>query len=371
MNSLKKLLLTTLIIITFLCPSLIAVEPLKPVVQTSLPSSFSWRDIDGIDYTTPIKDQSPAPTCETYALCAALETIMQYETGELYVPDLSETHLYFYAGGTYEAGGVNVHDAADYLVEYGVPDEGCYPDPHRPFDYPYTSVEGWEERTVKITEWGWVQQDEESIKQALIEYGPLTICIFVYEDMYDYDGGIYRRSTENRVGGHLVSLMGYDDGTQSWLVKNSWGTQWGDNGWFHMGYDPDMFIDGCYGGETGIIYIDGIYGNLKPDVPKINIETPTIFHSYIFNKGFPQILRNIPKIQKAAPRIIGPITVSVHAENTEKIEFYVDGILQYTDEEGPFEYYFKPSQGLHIIETIAYDADNEVSRDIIDIYSIL
>ena len=214
-----------------------------------LPTAFSWRNINGIDYTTPIKDQSPAPTCEAYALCAALETIMQYETGMLFQPDLSETHLYFYAGGTYEAGGVNVHDAADYLIEHGVPDEGCYPDPHRPFDYPYTSLEGWENRTVKITEWGWVSHDHESIKNALIDYGPLTICIFVYEDMFDYNGGIYRRSTDHIVGGHLVSLMGYNDTTESWLVKNSWGDRWGDNGWFHMGYDQQMFIDGCYGGE--------------------------------------------------------------------------------------------------------------------------
>jgi hypothetical protein len=367
----KKYLLLIIITANLLFPTLPASDQPSEPAQTNLPSSFSWRNVDGVDYTTPIKDQSPAPTCETYALCAALETMMQYQTGELYGPDLSETHLYFYAGGTYDAGGVNVYDAVDYLMEYGVPDEGCYPDPHRPFDYPYTSLEGWEERTVKITEWGAVQPDEESIKEALIEHGPLIICIFVYEDMLTYRGGVYHRSTDNRVGGHLVSLMGYDDETQSWLVKNSWGDRWGDNGWFHMGYDPEMFINRCYGGETGIIYIDGIYGNLKPDVPKISIETPKTYHSYVFNLEFPQIFRTIPNIQTAAPRIIGPITVSVDAENTEKIEFYVDGSLQFTDETSPFEYNFKPSQGLHIIETIAYDKDNDISRGIVDIFSII
>ena len=367
----KKTMLITLLILLYVLPSLAATEPSSTTLQVTLPSSFSWTNIDGIDYTTPIKDQRPAPTCETYALCAVLETCMQYQTGELYEPDLSETHLYFYAGGTYEAGGVNIKDAANYLIEHGVPDEGCYPDPHRPFDYPYTSVEGWENRTVKITEWGWIPQDEESIKQALIDYGPLVICIFVYEDMYSYKGGIYRRSTDTIIGGHLVALMGYNDTTQSWLVKNSWGTRWGDNGWFHMGYDPAMFIDGCYGGETGVIYIDGIYGNLKPDVPKITIETPTIFHSYLFNIEFPQIIWSIPDIQKAAPRIIGPITIQVTAENTEKIEFYVDETLQYTDKTTPFEYSFKPSQGLHTIVTIAYDSDGDISKDIIDIFSII
>ena len=104
--------------------------------DVDLPPSFSWQDINGTDYTTVIKNQAPAPTCEAYALCAALETMMQYQEQELFAPDLSETHLYFYAGGTYEAGYVNLVDAANYLIGTGVPDEGCYPDPHRPFDYP-------------------------------------------------------------------------------------------------------------------------------------------------------------------------------------------------------------------------------------------
>ncbi len=353
---------------------IIMIIPAIPCLEqhsTTLPHSFSWTDINGIDYTTPIKDQSPAPTCEAYALCAQLETIMQYETEELFQPDLSETHLYFYAGGTYNAGGVRVQDAANYLIDYGVPDEGCYPDPHRPFDYPYTSVEGWENRTVKISEWGYVTQEEEAIKNALIEYGPLTICIFVFEDMYDYNGGIYRRSTDTIVGGHLVALMGYNDTTESWLVKNSWGDKWGDDGWFHMGYDMDMFIDGCYGGDSGIIYIDGVYGNFKPDVPKLTIETPEIFHSYIFNFKFPQLVRSIPSIQKAAPRIIGPIYLEITTENTEKIQLYIDGEYHSTDDEIPFSMKLKLSPGLHSIETIAYDHDGDISKDMVDVYVLL
>ena len=103
---------------------------------------------------------------------------------ELYNPDLSETHLYFYAGGTYETGYVNIIDAANYLIEHGVPDEGCYPDPKRPFDYPFESVEDWKNRTVKIQEWGWVDHDINSIKNALIQYGPLAICTYFWRDFY-------------------------------------------------------------------------------------------------------------------------------------------------------------------------------------------
>ena len=75
---------------------------------SNVTSSFSWRDINGTDYTTPIRDQSPAPTCEAFAFCAALETKMQYQLKEIYNPDLSENHLFFYAGGSIQRGGVSV-----------------------------------------------------------------------------------------------------------------------------------------------------------------------------------------------------------------------------------------------------------------------
>ena len=336
-----------------------------------LPSSFSWTDIEGVDYTTPIKNQAPAPTCEAYALCAALETLMQYQTGELFAPDLSETHLYFYAGGTYDQGGVNVRDAAEYLVEYGVPDEGCYPDPHRPFDYEYESVEDWPNRTVKITDWGYVPHEDEAIKQALMDYGPLTICIFVYADMYDYNGGIYRRSTDEIVGGHLVSLMGFDDEQEYWLVKNSWGDSWGEDGWFLMGYDMEMFIDGCYGGDSGIIYVDGVYGNFEPEVPKINIISPVIYKNYLFNLAFPQLIRQIEGLQTAAPRIIGAFTLDIQAENTQIIEVVVDGNPFETLTESPFEQKMRLSRGLHTIELFAYDSEGRESRDIVDVFVVL
>ena len=127
----------------------------------NLPKTFCWCDVDGVDYSTPIKNQAPLPTCEAYALCAALETMANYEVGHNFNCDLSEIHLFFCSGGD-EAWGVNVQDAANYLVKYGVPDEGCLPEPRRKAHIPCSeTLEGWEERTVKIESWGWVENDVE------------------------------------------------------------------------------------------------------------------------------------------------------------------------------------------------------------------
>ena len=66
--------------------------------EINLPTQFSWQDIDGIDFTTPIRDQSPYPSCETFAITAALETMVQYKVGFPFGCDLSETHLFFSGG---------------------------------------------------------------------------------------------------------------------------------------------------------------------------------------------------------------------------------------------------------------------------------
>jgi hypothetical protein len=333
--------------------------------SSDTPSFFSWRNIDGIDYTTPIKDQSPAPTCEAYALCAALETLLQYQQGELYNPDLSETHLYFYPGGTYEAGYVNLIDAADYLIEKGVPDEGCYPDPHRPYDYPFQSLSDWENRTVKIMAWRWVEHDVDIIKQSLIDDGPLIICLYFGTDFYYYLGGVYTHRWGRIAGGHVVTIVGYDDADQCWIVKNSWGSKWGEDGWFRLAYDADLFAD-WYGEGTGIMSLQGVYGNMKPDVPKVQIVTPKNYYTYYNGRETPTLFRRLP-IQEAAPRILGDILVDVSVESTNYVEFYVDDIKQYTDTEPPFSWPLEVHKGLHTLEVRAIN-DNTTSIDLIDVF---
>ena len=337
----------------------------KNILQSDLPSFFSWRDINGTDYTTRVKDQSPAPTCEAYALCASLETIMQYQKGELYNPDLSETHLYFYPGGTYGAGYVNIVDAANYLVEHGVPDEGCYPDPKRAFDYPFESLEGWENRTVKVTEWGWIDHDVESMKDALITYGPLVLCMRFYKDFFYYRGGIYTHKWGAIAGGHVVTIMGYDDEDGCWIIKNSWGTSWGEDGYYRIPYEENIIAE-WYGEGTGVMYLEGVYGNLEPDVPKIQFETPKNFKTYIFGFEIKTLVKKLP-IQRAAARIFGRLKVKVEAENTDKVDFYIDNELKYTDNVSPYEWNLDTTIGLHTLKALAYNEHN-VSQDIIDIF---
>ena len=340
-------------------------------VISNLPSSFDWRNINGVDYTTPVKNQVPAPTCEAYALCASLETLMQKEIGHPYGPDLSETHLYFYAGGTIRGGGVLLGDAAEYLIEYGVPDEGCFPDPKRPYDFPFESLPDWEQRTIKIQEWGWVDNNLDSIKQALVNYGPLVICVVQRPDFLSYSGGIYFPSSwQDIVSGHVITIVGYNDDQQCWIVKNSAGEKWGEDGYVRIAYTADTtshpIIFPFYGG-TGIMYIAGLYGNFIEDVPKIEITNLKRHHTYFFGHEFSTIFKDSPYVEKAVPRIIGYGDINIKTEDTDGVKFYMDGNLKHVDEEEPFTWKFQASTGSHTIEAVAYNS-KYVSKEIVDIF---
>ncbi len=337
-----------------------------------VPACFDWRDVDGVDYTSSVKNQVPAPTCEAYGLVAALETIVHYQVGEPFGCDLSEAHLFFYAGGGVEWGGVPLEWAAEYLVEYGVPDEGCFPDPHRPYDAAFESVAGWENRTVNISDWGWVPLEETAMKQALIEYGPLVVCVYTRMDFLRYRRGIYMPEGEI-VWGHVVTLVGYDDDQRCWIIKNSAGPRWGEQGYIRVSYDAHSeehpFFADFYGGE-GVMYVDGVAGNFRPEVPVVTIEKPDFHHTYVFGLELPSFIRNVSGVQLGAARVIGKLPVKVAACDTLSVEFYLDGERVFTDVSEPFEIEVRAKRGLHTLEVVASD-DHTISKDIVDFYVIV
>ena len=114
------------------------------------------------------------------------------------------------------------------------------------------------------------------------------------------------------------------------------------------------------------MYIDGIYGNLKPDVPKVYIQKPRFSHSYLFGIEFPTIYKKLD-IQRAVARIFGNMTVKVNAENTNSVEFFIDNESKYTDFEAPFTWDLEATKGIHTLEVRAYN-DYNTSIDITDIY---
>jgi hypothetical protein len=90
---------------------------------------------------------------------------------------------------------------------------------------------------------GSVSSDPQTIKQALVDTGPLAVAIGIGSDYGGYwDGDIYRCTTETGIN-HGVAIVGYDDAGGYWWVRNSWGTGWGEDGYFKLGYGECLVED--------------------------------------------------------------------------------------------------------------------------------
>ena len=134
-----------------------------------------------------------------------------------------------------------------------------------------------------------------------------------------------------------------------------------------MGYDPKMFIDGCYGG-TGILYVDGVYGNYMPDAPQIYIEKPRHRYTYLCNLEFLTLFKKIKYIRGDIPRVIIWTTIETNTKNTDRVEFYLDGRHLRTDFRAPFDWKLRPPLGIHTVEAYAYDRAGNMSKAITDIF---
>ena len=199
-----------------------------PVSKILLPAHFDWRDVAGDNWTTPIRDQGSCGSCWDFSAIGVLEALLDIASGnpaDTPDEDLSEQYVLsccIYCGS---CGGGGTGSAFQFLQEVGAVTEACLP-------YEASDVIPCESACGNIPQrigaWSYIYNDVESIKRAIYQYGPLSACFTVYEDFFYYTSGVYEHVAGNAVGGHAISIAGWDDADQAWICKNSWGTEWGE-----------------------------------------------------------------------------------------------------------------------------------------------
>jgi cathepsin X len=77
---------------------------------------------------------------------------------------------------------------------------------------------------------------EEKMMQEVYQRGPIACGIAVPDSLLNYTGGIFNDKTNNTYIDHLISVVGFgvEDNTKYWVVRNSWGAHWGEDGYFRL-----------------------------------------------------------------------------------------------------------------------------------------
>lgn len=216
------------------------------------PAAFDWRNVNGASYITPIEDQGGCGSCVAFGTAATLEAAYQVNRGDPNSGiDLSEAQLFYcYAeandGMTCQTGWWP-DQAFKYAVADGVTLAQYFP--YTAGDQACSLQAGWDSAILYPSGYHTIS-DTSQMKDWLANQGPLSTCFTVYDDFFNYTSGVYTPTTASVAGGHCVSVVGYDDTGGFWIAKNSWGTGWGESGFFCIaygvcGFDAEMWaVDG-------------------------------------------------------------------------------------------------------------------------------
>jgi len=226
--------------------------------NSQIPSSFDWRDYQGYDWMTPVKDQGGCGSCWAFGPVGLLEAMhnIWHNAPDLDL-DLSEQYLvsdcYPHAnccGGSYEIAlrficidGVLDEDCLPYVDGTGCTcsehtcDENCEHSADRSCSDVACSdrCPDWQNRLTKIDSAMYLAWAQVRIKEYIAEKGPLVSAMGMGVGVGYWDGDIYRCTDDNPTN-HVVVIVGYDDEGGYWIVRNSYGVGFGDNGYFKLGY---------------------------------------------------------------------------------------------------------------------------------------
>ena len=194
--------------------------------QIKVPSSIDWRT-SGV--VTPVKDQGQCGSCWSFSATGAMEGAWSIATGNLV--SLSEEQLVDCSKryGNLGCNGGLMDNAFQYAIDNGMCVES---------DYPYTASSGSCQSTcdpeVTIADCADVPPDNQLALNEAVSFGPVSIAIEADQRIFQsYSSGVITSSTCGTDLDHGVLIVGYgtENGVDYWLVKNSWSTTWGDEGY--------------------------------------------------------------------------------------------------------------------------------------------
>jgi cathepsin H len=205
--------------------------------NVTTPENFDWRNYAVV---SPVKNQGQCGSCWTFSTTGAIESHYAL-LNQVYPPSLSEQQLVDCAQAFDNhgcRGGLPSHAFEYIMYNGGLEYESTYR---------YEAKDGAcrNNRTktmVKVSGGAYniTLGNEVELRDAIYQYGPVSVCYQVVGDFRNYKYGVYssnvcRNSTMDV--NHAVLAVGFgktQEGVDYWVVKNSWGADWGDQGYFKI-----------------------------------------------------------------------------------------------------------------------------------------
>jgi len=224
-------------------------RPHEYLKADSIPDSWDWRNISGMNYVSPSRNQhipQYCGSCWAHASTSAMnDRISILRKGAWPEVFLAPQHLINCDGGGTCNGG-DAGSAYEYIHKNGIVEESCAP---------YQAVDGlscspscktchgFNETCPIITnninwtvsEYGRVS-GADNMKAEIYARGPIACNIDATNKLEAYTGGIFSEFKLMPISNHVVSVAGWgvENGVSYWIVRNSWGTYWGESGWFRI-----------------------------------------------------------------------------------------------------------------------------------------
>ncbi len=188
------------------------------------PASWDWRNKDGKNWITPVKNQNPCGNCWAFAMCGVMEALIkiQNDTPDT-TPDLSEQFLTSCNTKGFTCYGGGNYTVFDDVIDIGVCDEACFP--YEANDSPCSDrCSDWASRVSKVSSYRtyFTGNVSDNQKKEWIMEGPIGISVTMKEDFFYYKEGTYKPIMGKKLVDHALVCIGWNS-SGNWICKNSWG----------------------------------------------------------------------------------------------------------------------------------------------------
>ena len=198
---------------------------------TTMPPAFDWRSQSKV---TTVRDQGNCGSCWAFGTVGAFESSLLINSS--LTTDLSEQYLVSCnTNGWSCSGGWWAHD---YHVAPGAVAETAFP-----YTASNSTCVSSLAHPYQLNSWRYISDSysvpsADAIKQAIYTYGPVSAAVCVGSGFQRYTGGVFATDETSACGwgqvNHAIVLVGWNDTENTWILRNSWGTSWGESGYMRI-----------------------------------------------------------------------------------------------------------------------------------------